>query len=68
MQATTTELKKFTATITVNVEVYVDKNEKRDWVEQMIVDAIHNGQREVTQHGVEEVWFDFSKCFIKFHN
>jgi len=68
MQATNTELKKFTATITVNVEVYVDKNEKRDWVEQLIVDAMHLGQREVTQYQVEEVWFDFSKCFIKFHN
>ena len=68
MQATNTELKKFTATITVNVEVYVDKNEKRDWVEQLIVDAMHLGQREITQNGVEEVWFDCSNCFIKFHN
>ena len=68
MQATTTELKKVTATITVNVEVYVDQNEKQDWVEQMIVDAMHSGQREITQYGVQEIFFDFSKCSINFHN
>ena len=67
MQATNTELKKYKATVTVNVEVYVDKDEKKDWVEQMIVDSLHLGGREVTQHGVQEVWFDFCKCSINFH-
>ena len=67
MQATNTELKKYKATVTVNVEVYVDKDEKKDWVEQMIVDSLHLGQREVSQHGEQEVWFDFSKCSINFH-
>lgn len=68
MQATTTELKKVKATITVNVEVYVDKKESNDYVEQMIENAIEIGQREATQKGVEEIWFDFSKFSIQIRN
>jgi hypothetical protein len=65
MQATTTpSLKKHKATITVNVEVYVDKEETKDYVEQLIENAIESGQRAVCHKGVEEVWFDFSNFSI----
>lgn len=65
MQATTTpSLKKHKATIIVNVEVYVDKEETKDYVEQLIENAIESGQREVLHKGVEEVWFDFSNFSI----
>ena len=68
MQATTTELKKVTATVIVNVEVYVDKDKNNDYVEQMIENAIEAGQREVTQKGEEEVWFDYSRFSIQIRN
>lgn len=68
MQATTTELKKVTATVIVNVEVYVDKEKDNDYVEQMIENAIEAGQREVNQKGEEEVWFDYSRFSIQIRN
>lgn len=68
MQATTTELKKVTATVIVNVEVYVDKEKNNDYVEQMIENAIEAGQREVSQKGEEEVWFDYSRFSIQIRN
>ena len=68
MQATTTELKKVTATVIVNVEVYVDKDKNNDYVEQMIENAIEAGQREVSQKGEEEVWFNYSRFSIQIRN
>ena len=68
MQATTTELKKVTATVIVNVEVYVDKEKDNDYVEQMIENAIEAGQREVNQKGEAEVWFDYSRFSIQIRN
>jgi hypothetical protein len=68
MQATTTpSMKKHKATITIEVEVFVDKEETQDYVEQLIENAIEIGQREVGQKGVEEVWFDYSNFSINFH-
>jgi hypothetical protein len=69
MQApTTTQLKKVTATVIVNVEVYVDINETNDYVEQLIENAIETGQREVSVKGQEEVWFDYSRFSIQIRN
>ena len=68
MQATTTELKKYKATVIVNVEVYVDSSKNNDYVEQLIENAIETGQREVTLKGEEEVWFDYSRFSIQIKN
>ena len=67
-EATTTQLKKVTATVIVNVEVYVDSSKNNDYVEQLIENAIETGQREVTLKGEEEVWFDYSRFSIQIRN
>jgi len=60
-------MKKHKATVIVEVEVFVDKEETQDYVESLIENAIEIGQREVLNKGVEEVWFDYSNFCIKFH-
>ena len=67
-EATTTQLKKVTATVIVNVEVYVDSSKNNDYVEQLIENAIETGQREVTVKEQEEVWFDYSRFSIQIRN
>jgi hypothetical protein len=67
-ETTTTQLKKVTATVIVNVEVYVDSSKNNDYVEQLIENAIETGQREVTLKGEEEVWFDYSRFSIQIRN
>lgn len=67
-EVTTTQLKKVTATVIVNVEVYVDSSKNNDYVEQLIENAIETGQREVTLKGEEEVWFDYSRFSIQIRN
>ena len=67
-ETTTTQLKKVTATVIVNVEVYVDSSKNNDYVEQLIENAIETGQREVTVKGEEEVWFDYSRFSIQIRN